>query len=271
MTDNFPLPLGLRLKHRVGTSPLAAPANWLRHTAARLKGAGHPELGLLRQEDAMIDAVLTRLVKPDWHCLDVGGHLGSISYRLQQLAPRGHLTIVEASPGKAAQLARRFVGATVHAVAVSDAPGEVSFYENLAQPGFSSLADRSDRGATREIRVPARRIDDLMGEARVDFLKIDVEGFEYPALRGAEALLSRERPVILFEAGALGDASIDAGLADQLFDYLTAGHGYRIHAAFDLYYDRPAISPELFASYRRYPYLAFNYFALPQGGNGADL
>ena len=203
-------------------------------------------------------------IKPDWHCLDIGGHLGSVSHQLRQLAPKGSLTIAEASPGKAAMLADSFPDATVHPVAVSDSDGTVSFYENLAQPGFSSLANRDNRGATREISVPARRLDDLLGEAPVDFIKIDVEGFEYPALRGGANMLQRERPVILFEAGALEDDQIDAKHADALFDWLTGTLGYEVYAAFDLFYERPALSAEQFAAYRRYPFLAFNYFALPR-------
>lgn len=262
------LPLGLRLKHRVAVSPLAGPVSGLRRLWARVRGARHPELGLLRREDGFLDDALARLVRPDWTCLDVGGHLGSVAHRLRRLAPSGRLIIVEASPAKAALLKRSFPEATVHAVAVSDTEGQVTFYENVSQPGFSSLADRADRGATRAITVPARRLDDLIGETRVQFIKIDVEGFEFPALRGAEAILRRDAPVILFEAGALEDENIDAGEADRMMRWLTGEMGYDVFAAFDLAFGRPALTPELFAAYRRYPFLAFNYFALPRGGSG---
>ncbi len=262
------LPLGLRLKHRVAVSPLAGPVTGLRRLWARVRGVRHPELGLLRREDGFIDAALARLIRQDWTCLDVGGHLGSVAQKLRRLAPKGRLIIVEASPAKAALLRKSFPEATVHAVAVSDTEGQVTFYENLAQPGFSSLADRADRGATRAITVPARRLDDLLGGTRVQFLKIDVEGFEFPALRGAEATLRRDAPVILFEAGAIGDDSIDAGEADRMMRWLTEVMDYDVFAAFDLAYGRPPLTPELFAAYRRYPFLAFNYFALPRHGSG---
>lgn len=266
--SHLSVPLGLRLKHRLAVSPLAGALHAMRRTLARLQGVRHPELSLLRQEDQMIDALLSRMIKPDWHCLDVGGHLGSVSSLLRHLAPRGSLTIVEASPGKSALLASSFPEATVHRVAVSDVDGEVSFFENLAQPGFSSLANRDTRGETREIKVPARRLDDLIGEAPVDFVKIDIEGFEFPALRGGQNIIAREKPVILFEAGALGDDTIDASQADDMVRWLQDDMGYDIYAAFDLYYERPPISTEQFAAYRRYPFLAFNYFALPRDGSG---
>lgn len=266
--SNKPAPLGMRIKHRLAVSPLAGPVQTLRRRLAAVRGARHPELGLLRQEDAMIDALLERMIKPDWNCVDVGGHLGSVSHLLRTLAPQGHLSIVEASPGKAAMLRATFPQSTVHAVAVSDNPGEVCFYENLSQPGFSSLANRNNRGATREITVPAKRLDDLVGDDRVDFIKIDVEGFEFPALLGGARMLAREAPVILFEAGALDDDNIDASQADAMVRWLGDEMGYDIYATFDLFYGRPPINPEQFAAYRRYPFLAFNYFALPRRGSG---
>ena len=263
------VPLKLRIKHRLAVSALAAPIETLRRHLSSLRGINHPELGLLRQEDRYIDLLLTRLIQPDWTCLDVGGHLGSVSYKLRQLTPNGRLIIVEASPGKAALLRASFPDCDVHPVAVSDVDGQVSFFENLSQPGFSSLADRSGRGDTHEITVPARRLDDLIADGITpDFIKIDVEGFEYPALRGGDTLLRRCRPIVLFEAGAAQDETLDTSLTDNLFQMFTDDLNYDVFAAFDLYFDRPALTAAQFRSYRQYPFAAFNYFAVPRDAKG---
>jgi FkbM family methyltransferase len=53
------------------------------------------------------------------------------------------------------------------------------------------------RASTSDIPVPTRRIDELVSEgriARLDFVKMDVEGSEMAALRGAEASIKRFRP-----------------------------------------------------------------------------
>lgn len=53
------------------------------------------------------------------------------------------------------------------------------------------------RASTSEIPVPLRRIDDLVIDRaipRIDFLKMDVEGSEMAALRGAEASIRKFRP-----------------------------------------------------------------------------
>lgn len=254
----------LGLKHRVATSGLAGIAGRLRSCWHRLRVFSHPELGLLLREDAMMGVVLSRRIGPDWNCLDVGAHLGSVFYRLAELAPEGQHAMVEASADKAQILRSRFGADRVHEVAVSDTPGEVTFYENIDEPGYSSLAKRSSRGRVVERKVKAVRLDDLLGDARFDFIKIDVEGFEYPALRGAEKLIRRCRPLIQFEAGGVADNDLERGTTQALFDWLTRDMDYDVFAVFDLFYNRPPIDAHMFASYRSYPFLAFNYFAVPR-------
>ena len=271
MTDAPPLPPLLRLKSRIATSPLAGPAGVLRGLQGRLTAVIHPELGLLHQEPRLTDACLRKLIRPDWNCLDVGGHLGSVSWTLSRLAPRGRLHIVEASPAKAAALRARFPKASVHAVAVSDHAGEAVFYENMARPGFSSLTNRASLGATREARVALARIDDLWpGDLRLDFIKIDVEGHEYAALKGAEATLHRHRPHILFEAGAVQDSDVNAASYDDLHAFLTA-LGYAIRPVFHEHFGREPVSLDAFRACRLYPFTAFNFFATPTMGEGPKV
>ena len=50
--------------------------------------------------------------------------------------------------------------------------------------------------------VTVRRIDDLLEESgihSVDLIKMDIEGSEYHALRGAAKTLTKHRPVVIIE------------------------------------------------------------------------
>ena len=61
-------------------------------------------------------------------------------------APLGHHTVIEASPTKAARLAKRFPYVRVESAAISDQIGTAVFEENLAQSGLSKLADGKQTG-----------------------------------------------------------------------------------------------------------------------------
>jgi FkbM family methyltransferase len=70
---------------------------------------------------------------------------------------------------------------------------------------FVAQTDNADNlGATRLVAaadggIETRSLDALMGEERVDFIKIDAEGMELDVLEGASALIARDKPVIWVE------------------------------------------------------------------------
>jgi FkbM family methyltransferase len=70
---------------------------------------------------------------------------------------------------------------------------------------FRTQTDSSDNlGATflvqdEEGGIETRSLDELMGDAPVDFIKIDAEGMEFDVLEGAAGVIARNRPVIWVE------------------------------------------------------------------------
>ncbi|MDQ2925844.1 MAG: FkbM family methyltransferase [Acidobacteriota bacterium] len=87
---------------------------------------------------------------------------------------------------------------TVTEAAVTDSPGVISFEIDHDQSGASHI---SAEGAG--IKVQAITLDDYLDEggiARVELLKLDVEGYELSALRGgARALKARVIQAVYFE------------------------------------------------------------------------
>ena len=88
-----------------------------------------------------------------------------------------------------------------------------------------------DGGGTAEL-VPVTTLDRWAAEngvARIDFLKVDIEGGEYRMFRGAQGVLkSNPNMLILFESEA--DWCTRAGCRQQdTFDLLTA-HGFGLFA-----------------------------------------
>jgi FkbM family methyltransferase len=138
--------------------------------------------------------------------LDVGVWYGPWSRVMTGFADR--VVAVEPNPELAALLRRTHPGVTVVEAAASDGEGEADLWlpgGGTALAGVASL----DPEAPALVRLPGRRqvrvrrttIDGL-GLTDVRLIKVDVEGHELAALRGAEATIARDRPVLLVEVEA---------------------------------------------------------------------
>lgn len=91
---------------------------------------------------------------------------------------------------------------TILNVALGDSNGMVSFHE-AEESTMGSLAVGGYQGQPgRVIQVKCRTLDSIVEELNIepDFVKIDVEGFEYLVLSGASRVLSQFRPRIVLEA-----------------------------------------------------------------------
>lgn len=164
------------------------------------------------------------------NCIDIGAHTGVILRDIVRLAPDGQHMAFEPIPELAQQLKRDFPGVDVQGCALSDQTGETEFH--LAkQAEWSGLQRRDWLGAEYEtITVPVRRLDDLVPAGRrVDFIKVDVEGAQVLALRGAERILSEYQPAIWFEHGTRSAGSYNTTSRD-MWELLTT-HGYRVWTA----------------------------------------
>jgi hypothetical protein len=146
---------------------------------------------------------------------------------------------------------------------LSDTAGETTFQHVVSNPGYSGLLRRRyDRPEEEvvEIRVRLARLDDLVAaNAPIRLVKIDVEGAELQVLRGAAAMLRRDRPFVVFEHGQ-GAADCYGTRPEQVFD-LFAECGLRLSLMGDwLAGGRSALSREAFVdefdAARNYYFLA---------------
>ena len=160
--------------------------------------------GLNAGYDREIVEVMGRVLRPDSCCIDVGAHQGTILKAMVQISPAGRHVAFEPLPDLAAALRRDFPGVTIVQAAVSDYTGTTSFVHVENDPAYSGLRqriyDRPDP-VLKMLPVDVVTLDAAAGDRRVEFIKLDIEGGEFHALRGAVHLVRRCRPVIVFEAG----------------------------------------------------------------------
>jgi FkbM family methyltransferase len=79
--------------------------------------------------------------------------------------------------------------------AAGDSVGQLSFYEEPGAGETSTLvAGASTRGQERTVKVTTLETEvDRLGWPRIDYLKIDAEGYDFHVLRGARRLLENKR------------------------------------------------------------------------------
>lgn len=144
------------------------------------------------------------IVPPGRTSLDIGARHGAYAYFLSRLTPQVHC--FEPDP-EAADFCRRsnYSNVAVHEVALSDRQGvnelHVPVIDGREVPGQSSISAVNRGTASRIHRVTTCRLDDL-DFRDIGFIKIDVEGHEEKVIAGAQALIARERPVLLVEIEA---------------------------------------------------------------------
>jgi FkbM family methyltransferase len=84
----------------------------------------------------------------------------------------------------------------VRQCAAGAAPGETMFYEHRDLT-MGSLIERE--GSVAGVPVRVERVDDVVGDRPVGFVKIDVEGSEPEVFSGMARTIERWRPTIIFE------------------------------------------------------------------------
>jgi FkbM family methyltransferase len=174
---------------------------------------------------------LIRLVAPSARTfVDVGANVGAWSKRFTEHMAAGCKGLLfEPSASASARLVETFKaqpGIQVVASALSDSPGETTFWEEPDSGETSSLVQgfSNPKAIGRTVRVTTLDRELAAREwSHVSFVKIDAEGFDLHVLRGAaQALRSQTIEMLQFEYNAPWAA---AGS--------TLGEAYRLLAACD--------------------------------------
>jgi FkbM family methyltransferase len=177
-------------------------------------------------------SVLRNCLRPGTTVIDIGANIGFYTLECAvAVGPTGRVVSIEAAPEHARavrdNLQLNVIGnVTVLEVALGESAREaVLTRPDGANLGMFTLGAVSGR---QEYRVQVRTLDEMLekeGVTHVDFIKIDIEGSELGALRGASRLIERSRPTILIE---LNDAALrSCGSSPHAVKRLLQSAGYR--------------------------------------------
>ena len=179
---------------------------------------------------------LERTVRPGDVVVDAGANIGLYTKFLSALVgPEGLVYSVEPVPETYDVLVsnvRRLGLSNVRTLnyALSSVDGDLDMEVPRWSYGSENLYEARVAGTAssglRRIRVAGRRLDTLVGERPVAFVKCDVEGHELPVLAGAAETLRRWRPAWLLEVW--GDPDAEGSPAGRVFRAMES-LGYAAH------------------------------------------
>lgn len=252
MSDRHLPPLGSNTVRRIAGRLRRSKARWPKNVEWDLRA---------ERDDQALAAFCQRELRPGSNSLDVGAHQGKVLDLLLGAAPNGSHIAVEPIPDMARSLRTRYPQVEVHECALAGASGQATFFLYANRPAWSGLRQQSAIGeaGVREISVELRTLDELIGDRRLDVIKIDVEGGELAVLEGARHTLLTSRPIIVFEHAHIHASNFETAPADvwQLLadakygitpladeTRILARHEFigAVEAAFESGYDRNAIT-----------------------------
>jgi FkbM family methyltransferase len=169
---------------------------------------------ILAEEDWIMTYARGREIRRGDVVVDVGAHVGTFG---DDALRRGasKVVMVEPDPVNVECIRRNFPAeiADGRVVIVPEgawsSAGTLTFSIGVGNSGEGSLVI-PDKGS-RSIDVRTRPLDDMLRElgiGRVDFIKMDIEGAEREALKGAAQTLSRFKPRLMLDAYHLADDSV---------------------------------------------------------------
>ena len=179
------------------------------------------------------------VLKPGMTFLDVGANLGLYTlFASRRVSGNGRVIAIEPS-SREMELLRKQVeqnslgNVSLLSVALLDHPAEVVLliasanhagHNTLGAFGYNTELENREK-------VRALRLDDVVESAqlkRVDVIKMDIEGAELAALRGAAGTLAQHRPSLLMELSDRALQHQNASSAEVLS--LLADYGYDVFA-----------------------------------------
>ena len=186
--------------------------------------------------EGLIRDIYVAILQPGDVALDAGANRGDHTFQMAQaVAPNGRVIAIEAAPPMLEEITKHgrtgyphlFPLIDLHGVGLSDHQGKATFFFAPEAPGLSGLSKRPGvvTGPFTEFEVRLLPLDEICRTTArpIRFMKVDIEGGEFHALRGAQQTLREDRPVIVFEYGA-GSAQFFSYGAEDLVHLLRSLH-----------------------------------------------
>lgn len=167
--------------------------------------------------------------------LDVGAHFGIFSLvfasKSDSIAYAIEPSVSAFEVLKSSQALNPTRNIKAFSLALGDKTGKLSMtYRSTHLVALNTLIDNSDDTAHETVEIDLTTIDSFVENQNISphAIKIDVEGYELPVLRGAGKFLNSHSPLIFLEVHTRDEKYISDYTVTDLVDFLHS-HGYYLY------------------------------------------
>lgn len=150
---------------------------------------------------------LKNFIQPDFYCIDIGANLGYYSYFLCKYAYKGKVWGVEPVPVFAQVLKKNCTSANFthipYALGAENTTIEMvtPVVNGVFRHGLTKITSNPDtQSNTYQYQVPMKIPDELFAQLpKLDFVKCDVEGYEYIVFQNFMQVIQKHLPILQIE------------------------------------------------------------------------
>ena len=150
-------------------------------------------IGWMGREERLL---LEQRIHPGMHVVDVGANIGLYTLLFSRLVGKsGRVTALEPDPVLFELLEKNCVlnsadNVTLFNVGAGAFSGSMTLTRSFINSGDNRMGAKSATAPWRSVEVAVKSIDELLAGAHLDFLKIDVQGWEGEVLKGMKEVLA---------------------------------------------------------------------------------
>ncbi len=169
------------------------------------------ELSIFKSHEPINTQIISRILKKGMTCLDIGGNIGYyVLLERQLVGDEGRIIAFEPSPRNYNYLKKNIqlqnvTNISAYNFACGDKDGNATFFINKKSNGCKVIAEGvipPDQSLGTLSEVPVRILDPFIEELkldRVDFIRMDAEGYELHIFKGLKKTLEKFKPIISIE------------------------------------------------------------------------
>jgi FkbM family methyltransferase len=168
------------------------------------------ELLLFKTHEPISTQIVKETLEKGMTCLDIGANIGYyVTLESKVIGDQGKILAIEPSPLNFEFLKRNMElqstkNIEVFNFAAGDKIGQINFVmdENESNSGRVISDDKVTKWSGPVTKLPVKTIDSFLDEIKIDkidFLRMDVEGYEYHIFQGMKNTIKKSKPIIAIE------------------------------------------------------------------------